>query len=398
MRKLSLIFFIFLLAGVSLALLFHGDNGYLLLSYRGWRLETSLFFAVFFLLALFWAVVTFWRLLVAGVLFPRTLAGWREKRRKKRARRSLDTGLNRLHEGRWQQAETELLRLVGEHESPHVVYLAAARAAQRLGAVDRRNRYLDKAAAQRGASEMAVLLTQAELQMEAGQDAEALASLLRLREIDAEHSHVLRLLVDLCERTRDWPHMRDILPAAARAGVLDTGRWVRLSTLAWSHALAEAGTDEESLEATWRRVPKRMRREADMVKAYAEALQRAGADDKAAKKIEKTLGSRWEPALALLYGDLSTDDRTAQLAAVEGWLKQYGDEPELMLVAGRLCLRNRLWGRARSYFESSLKGQSRPEALLELGRLFEEIEENSDASAAYRQGLEQALAPTRPPA
>ena len=73
---------------------------------------------------------------------------------------------------------------------------------------------------------------------------------------------------------------------------------------------------------------------------------------------------------------------------MEGWLKQYGEEPELLLVAGRLCLRNRLWGRARSYFEASQKNQSRPDALLELGRLFEEINEKEEARSAYRQGLE----------
>lgn len=392
MRKLSLYFFVFLMLGIGLALMFHDDNGYLLLSFRGWRLETSLFFAVFFLLAVFWLAVTLWKLLVAGVLFPGTVSRWNKSRRKKRARRSLDLGLNRLYEGRWQEAETELMRLVDQHESPHIVYLAAARAAQRQDAIERRNRYIDKAAAQKDASEMAVLLTQAELQMDAGQDAEALASLLRLRELDGEHTQVARLLVNLCERNRDWPHLREALPSASRAGVLTNDRWVELGTRAWGAALADAGGSVEALETTWRRVPKKLRGEASMIVVYAEALQKAGAEDKAAEKIEKTLKNRWEPSLALLYGDLHSSDRTAQLAAVEAWLKQYGEEPELQLVAGRLCLRNRLWGRARSYFESSLKGQSRPEALLELGRLFEEIEENGDASAAYRRGLEQALA------
>ena len=124
-------------------------------------------------------------------------------------------------------------------------------------------------------------------------------------------------------------------------------------------------------------------------------LAAAGAQDRAAGQVREVLKRDWDPALALAFGELVCEDRTAQLATVEDWLKRYGDQPELLLGAGRLCLRNRLWGRARSYFESSLRGASRPEALLELGRLFEEIDLDEEARRAYRQGLEQMLE-TRP--
>ena len=390
MRRLVLIFFAFLLLGVGLSLIFRDHNGYLLIAYGDLRLETSLFFAVTALLFTVWAVITLWQLVVAGVLLPRTAREYMLKRRARKARRSRDLGLLRLLEGRWADAETELTGLAESNESPQLNYLAAARAAQHQGAMRRRDEYLEKAASRRGSSEVAVLLTQAELQIAQGQDAEALASLSRLRELEPRHPYVLSLLVDLCERLRDWGYLKEVLPVAAKDGMLTTERWIELSVPTWDHAMADK--DREALESLWKSIPKRLRRESAMVRIYAKRLRAAKADAQAAVAIEKSLKSRWSPALTLLYGELETEDHTGQLGAVEGWLKQYGDEPELLLVAGRLCLRNRLWGRARSYFENSLSGQSRPDALLELGRLLENIEQEAEASQAYRQGLELVVA------
>lgn len=390
MRRFLLLFAIFLLLGVGLALLFREHNGYLLLAYGSWRLETSLVFALAALAAAAVLVMVVWRLLVAGVLLPSTLREWRARRRERKARQSLYRGLQRLYEGRWSEAEAELVRLAEQHEAASLNYLAAARAADRQHAVDRRDRYLEKAAARRGASELAVLLTQAELQMDRRQDAEALASLTRLREIDAEHGHVLALQAELCARLGDWPQLREVLEPLRQAGVMDAERWQELAALAWADALS-ALDDPDAVTATWRQAPKAVRRDRRVLLAYVRRLAAGGAHDRAAERVREALKRDWDPALVLAFGELRSEDRTAQLATVEGWLKRYGDQPELLLVAGRLCLRNRLWGRARSYFENSLRGANRPEALLELGRLFEEIDQDEDARQAYRQGLELLL-------
>lgn len=394
MRRFLLLFAVFLLLGVGLALLFREHNGYLLLAYGPWRLETSLVFALAALAIGLGLTIWIWRLLVAGVLLPKTLSKWRARRRERKTRQSLYRGLQRLYEGRWPEAEAELIRLAERHEAPSLNYLAAARAADRQHANDRRDRYLEKAAARRGASELAVLLTQAELQMACKQDAEALASLTRLREIDADHGHVLALLAELYERLGDWEPLRGILEPLRRAGVITDDRWRDLAATAWIDALDGAGDGPEAIVSVWRQIPRPIRRDRRVLLAFVRRLAATGAYDKAAERIRDALKRGWDPALALAFGELHSEDRTAQLATVENWLKRYGDQPELLLVAGRLCLRNRLWGRARSYFESSLRGASRPEALLELGRLFEEIEQDEDARRAYRQGLELLLEDT----
>ncbi len=388
MRRLILSFFVFLLLGIVLALVFRDQSGYVLIAFAGWQLETSLLFAGAVLLVAIWLLITLWRLLVAGALLPRTTRRWRAQRRSRKARRSLYSGLLRFAEGRWTRAESELERLAERHESPGINYLYAARAAQRQGRVADRDRYLERAAAARDVSELAVLLTQAQLQIEQGQNAEALASLARLYELQPQHPVVLQLYGEQCDRSGDYAQLRVLAPALYKHSNLAAERVDALVVEAWADALKRAGTDRKALANTWKKAPKRLRARPDMVALYAGCLRRAGAVEQAAELIRGALKRNWNASLVLIFGQLKTQDHTAQLASIENWLKQYGEEPELLLVAGRLCLRNRLWGRARSYFEASLKNQSRPDALLELGRLFEEIDQPDDARAAYRQGLE----------
>lgn len=393
MRRLLLLFFVFLTAGVGLALIFREHNGYVLIAYADWRLETSLFFFVAALVVAFWLLVVLWRLAVAGVLLPANLRALVARRRAKKAQRSLHTGLLRLYEGHWTEAEQELVRLAERNENPTINYLAAARAAQYQHALTRRDRYLERAAAG-GNAELAVLLTQAELQLEQQQDAEALASLTRLREIEPEHPHVLRLLADLCERLGDWPQLRELLNPLRKADIVSQIRWRELAVAAWGDVLDNTEGRTDALVAAWRQLPRAMRHDVSLQHKYATRLRDADGHDEAANLIKASLKSGWDPGLVLLFGELDTDNRTQQLATIEGWLKQYGEEPELLLVAGRLCLRDRLWGRARSYFENALAGASRPQALLDLGRLFEEIDQQEDARQAYRQGLEHLTADT----
>jgi len=388
MRRLLLVFCTFLLLGVVVALVFRDEQGYLLVSFAGWQIETSLLFAIAALLFVLWVAITLWRLIVGGFLLPRRLRNKLADRRQRKARRSLYDGLLRLSEGRWSKAEDELKRLAENNEAPGLNYLNAARAAQHQGHVGDRDRYLEKAASKRGVSELAVLLTQAQLQIEQGQTADAMASLSRLYQMEPHHDVVLRLYAEQSHRAGDYEQLRTLTPALYKHSNMPHERIDQLAVEAWGDELTRHNTDSVALTTAWKRVPKRLRTQPDMIRRYVKALRVARADDSAADVIRGALKQEWNASLVLIFGDLKCSDRNAQLSTVDSWLKQYGEEPELLLVAGRLCLRNRLWGRARSYFEASQKNQSRPDALLELGRLFEEINEKDEARAAYRQGLE----------
>jgi len=394
MRRLILAIFVFALLGIGLSLIFQSHQGYLLLSFNGWQIETSLLFALIALLVAIWVLTLAWRILYTLVVAPKSIRHFFSRRKARKSRRSLYTGLERMAEGRWSAAQSELDRLAESHDAPGLNYLYAARAAQFQDKVLERDRYLQQASEGKGASELAVLLTQAELQRMAGQRAEAGATLSRLHQIQPRHPLVLRMYAEQAYENGEYAQLRDLLEPLQRHAGVPHEQLERWSIAAWKHELSQH-KDVGKLTGAWRNVPKTLRSHPAVTLHYAQCLQAIGEENEAANIVRSVLKSEWDAPLVLLFGDLKCDDQTDQLSTVEGWLNKYGQKPELLLVAGRLCLRNRLWGRARSYFESSQHNQSRPDALLELGHLFEQINEKDEARQAYRQGLELRVEQSR---
>src|SRR5690606_7394532 len=67
-----------------------------------------------------------------------------------------------------------------------------------------------------------------------------------------------------------------------------------------------------------------------------------------------------------------------------------------LLAAARLCLRNELWGKARSYLETVVAIRPTPEAYQEYGRLLTRLGEDDAAAEAWRAGLSLVADPGRP--
>ena len=135
-----------LVIAVLVAVLWVRDNpGQVLLRYGDYSIETTLAFAVI-ALVLSVIVIYYCIKLVRGFLrLPGSIKDMSQSRRYAKARRQLNEGLIDLAEGRFEQAENNLMRLVDISESPLVHYLAAARAAQLQGKHDARDNYLKAA-------------------------------------------------------------------------------------------------------------------------------------------------------------------------------------------------------------------------------------------------------------
>jgi HemY protein len=117
------------------------------------------------------------------------------------------------------------------------------------------------------------------------------------------------------------------------------------------------------------------------------ALMRVGMHDKAEKDLVAALKSEWRAPLVRLFGLVAGPDPTKQLKRAENWLASHDDDPDLLLAAARLCLRNELWGKARSYLETVIALRPTPEAYQEYGRLLNQLGETDAAADAYREGL-----------
>lgn len=378
-----------LIGAVALALLAEQDPGYVLISRGDWTLETTLALLVVVLVLGFVLGYALLRLLARLWAMPRGVRGWRTRQQLKKARNATHHGLVELSEGHWREAERTLIRHAGNSELPLLNYLSAARAAQKLGAADRRDRYLQLALRSMPDANLAVELTQAELQLVSGQLEQSLATLMHLRSIAPRHGYVLQLLARLYERMGSWGDLLELLPELRKRHVLEDKELERLEFTVHRELLAIAARSgrPQALHEAWQRVPRALRQNDALVYDYARHLMCSGDTAGAEALLRGSLQRQWNERLVHLYGLVQGPDAGKQLAQAEGWLKGRERNADLLLALARLCLRAQLWGKARSYLEASLAAGPRPEAYNEMGALLEQLDEHEAATGYYRQGL-----------
>ncbi len=383
---------IFIGLSVVLVSLLNQGNGYALLGYGEWTVEGSLALFILLDLLLFLAMYLLVRTISRVWSMPERLQEWQQDRQKKRARNSLANGLMDLAAGKWKSAEQKLLKHVDSSDRPLLNYLGAARTAQAQGAQVKRDNYLQLAYASAPSEDIAVTLTQAELQLSNGQMEQALATLMHLRQLAPRHAYVLKLLKDLYLDLGSWTQLQQLLPELHKRDVIARDELRGLEQKVYVELLLQAATeqDTEAMETVWRQAPKQLRSNGEMVLIYVEYLSANGFEAKAEQLLRDAISDNWDDGMVELYGLMEGVDTARQLSAGESWLLQHQLSPVLLLALAHICLRGKLWGKARSYLEASIGAGSSAEAHQELGMLLEQMGEQELALDNYRAGLELA--------
>lgn len=359
--------------GYGLWWLISQDPGYVLLAFKGFRYQSSLWAFLALLLVtglLGWALRRALRLLLLslGVVNP-----WSRLHRGRRLRLACEQGLLDLAEGRWQPALRHLRRAAEGSAQPLPYYLGAARAAEEMSDSATAEQLLARARERQPKAELAIALTQADLQAERGDWAAAQATLQQLRDQYPAHPQLLRQLQRVLTQRADWSGLLGLLPDLIKAKALPAAQLQALQEQAWQGRLLAAGQAGGEALATvqeaWQQLHARERQNPLLLKAYAGQLQALGADEEAESVLRTALKRSYTPELVALYGQLRGRDSGKQLQLAESWLKQAPQDAQLLLCLGRLCLRNQLWGKAREYLEASLQFARQADTCIELARL-----------------------------
>ncbi|MBT8087434.1 MAG: heme biosynthesis protein HemY [Gammaproteobacteria bacterium] len=388
--KFGIIVVIALFASAFAAHFLLADPGYVVINFRGYTVEMSVPVLLGIAVLLVFAI---W-LIRKIVLAPRKLGEAAGRYRAARSGQKLTRGMIAVAEGNLARGEKMLARAAKTSDSPLFNYLQAARAAHLQGHDDRRDEWLRLAFTETPEAANAVLLTQAEFQIDRGQNEQALATLRRVDENSKDHAHALSLLGQLYFELQDWKSLADLLPRLKKNTQIGPKRLDKWAVRIHQEALNNAA-DAAEIATIWQSVTRARKKDTALLEAYYSALMRVGEHDRAEKELASAIKSNWRGPLVRLFGLVESSDTTRQLKRAEGWLKNHEDDPDLLLAAARLCLRNELWGKARSYLETVISLRPTPEAYQEYGRLLNQLGEADAAADAYREGLGMVAAEPR---
>lgn len=381
-----------LVAGTALAVFLQADPGYLLLSFRGWQLETTLASLIVAALLLGIAVVVLlWLLRLLNPL--RLLRGesWHWFGRGAPEQASLQ-GLQQLLLGRWQEAYKLLVENAERVQNPVFNYLAAAIAAQERGDALGCQFCLDRAEKKCEGQTQGIRSLRAMLERRTGHVETALSQLLALKRVAAPCPLVLRNLYELQLQVSDWEGLSELLPELEKLKVLDAAALQELGAMVWRQRIAAAARENmQELRLAWKELPKALRHDEQCLASYVEALLAHNEDAEVGTLLTQHFKQHWSDNLVGLLGFVRGGSAQHLLLLLEAQLKQRPNNPVLMLTLGRLCLREQLWGKARDYFEHAQRVTRAPalraEISAELARLLDHLGDRDESLAYYEQAM-----------
>lgn len=385
------LFFIFvvLLISVWMGVQLQHDSGYILVAFNHWRVETTFWVGVGLLIITF--VVLHLLLLLLSWLsrLPSSWKAWQLKRRALVSQTKTRQGLIEFSEGHWRRATNHLIKALPDADTPLLNYLTAARAAQEMGDHQKRDDFLRDAQHCMPEARVAVELTQAQLQLANRQWEQALATLRHLKDLSPNHPYVLKLLIELYQEVKDWKQLIALLPDLKRNKVVVGEPYEQLQHQAYLQALMDLVRtgDFVVINEFFNTMPKALLQDISFVLVYSRYLLNVDCVQ-AELRLRQCLRKEFNEQLIELYGEIQDKDTLiARLEFAESLLKKNAHSAALCLCLGQLSQMRQLWGKAKMYYEESILLRATPKAYVKLGVLLEQIGEQSEGAAAFRQGL-----------
>ncbi|MBP5996476.1 MAG: heme biosynthesis protein HemY [Azonexus sp.] len=372
---------------VAVALGARLNDGYVLLVFPPYRAEVSLNLFVLALIGLFMALYFVTRALAATFGLPQRVRQYRERRRREKAGQVFQDAVRLLFEGRFGQALKKAGEAYEAGTAKGLSALIAARAAQRLREPEKQQEWMTRAMSDDPRNEAATLMLEAEMMNESRRFDETLAALERLQGKQGRHIAALRLELRARQGVGDWDGVLKLVRQLAKRDALPVEVVREIRTQAHLGNIARRAPDQAQLATYLRALPVEERGQR-VVLAAARALVAQGSVGEAQKLIEAVLDAAsnddWQSEVVAIYGRLSGGDLSGRIAKAEAWLRHHPDDARLLDALGRMCLQQRLWGKAQSYFEASLAVEPTQQAHLELARLADQLERPEEANKHYR--------------
>ncbi|MBI4807623.1 MAG: heme biosynthesis protein HemY [Nitrosomonadales bacterium] len=372
-------------AAVAVTLLAR-NPGYVQFIYPPYKMEMSLTLFTFALLAIFVLAYLLVRMAFLTLNLPEYVRGFREERAASKGRTVMMEALKAYFEGRFAAAEKAAVRAMELGENSGLNPIVAARAAHEQREFDKRDAYLAQAEGKSVGESTMRLMAKAEFLLDQKQPQSALNSLKELSDTGM-HKHIGALGLELKaqQQARNWDAVLEVMTQLEKRNAIDKVVAVQMRQQAWLEKLATQATDLAALRALWKSIPSELKRRGKIAAVAAQAFGKLGDCQSAQHLLAESLNAQWDSELVTLFGECHSDNNIAQLEQAERWLTQHTDDAGLLLALGRLCMHQKLWGKAQSYLDASLSLKISRAAFTALGQLAEKMGKQEHALAYFQK-------------
>jgi len=384
-----------LVAGLTLAPEISDNKGYILLSFDSYTTyEMTIINATLIALAFYFLLLLAEWVLRRLLSMSAVTRGWLGQRKTKKAQKNSLLGMFALFEGRNKQAHKLLSQSAPRTESPALTYIAAAKAAHLEGLYDQRDEHLHLAAESEKGAELAVGLVSVELQLDAKQYENALATLHSLHIKFPKSKRIASFYLDIYPGLNEWKRLLKVLHEQRKSLDYSAEEFAAVELNAYQHLFTQLASDDaESLKLFWdKKVSRAMRKDLNYQKAVLDAYIATDNGIYAQELLIEKLNKQFSAPLLAYLDKVVIIDHYPLILLLEKKLKRSDQKGLINQALAKLKLKEDNPIAAIKHLEISLETEANVEDCALIAELLEQQDRPQEASAYYRQGLLLATA------
>ena len=377
-RSLLILLIVVVFAGY-LGTLIARDPGYVLVAYGDYSMQTSLW--VMLALITVFCVVAYFALRVTGIIrkAPAAYRGWRGHQQSQRATDLTVKGLRLMAEGEYQRARKFLDGGAQNNEAKAINYLAAARAADDMGDGQARESYLRLAEETDNSLGRARNVVAAELALDRGETATALA----LLEGTKSNPHIVQLKIRALKASSSWQEM---LAASKDISKSDRELGQQIEKEGANLGLADPSLEDPARHELFKGLSADLKKDPAFIACYVKGL----ADKDVVEPLLRTaLKKEMEPCLVRIYGELGQETLKIRQKTAEGWQKNHSTNPDVQYCLGRVYEQTQESGLAKECYSRSIDLGGPAEARVRLASLLADEGQLERSISLYRGLVEK---------
>lgn len=392
MRSLLWLIVLFIVAVVIVLTGTHyNGNVFIVVEQTQIRINLHLFVGLVILLVVLLYVLL--RIVMGLVHLPGQWTSWRVNHQRHQVETALNHAGLAFFEGRFQFAEREAERVLGNkqgHNSRALALMIAAHSADQIDELAKRDRYLNEIAQLPEKQQLSRYLLLARSALAKHDNVGAKNALEAASKISPNLTQVAKLRLRYEWENGNPQGVLQQVDKLSRADALSESELQSYRHWAYQQLLTRAH-DPSELKMSLKAIPAD-EREGDLCVDIVKKYLQLGMYAQALKYVKKYYPVSFNPDLLPLFSEAnqysSVKDQQKSIEIAEKWLQQRPQDPALQMLLGQLSYDQQLWGKAKSYLEASLQISNNNVARLLLAKVLE----HSGQTAAAQQQREQVLA------
>jgi HemY protein len=374
-------------AAVALATAATHNLSYVLLVYPPYRAEMSLVLFIVILLVAFALGYALIRLTSATLQLPAHVRKFRMGRAQARAHKQLEKVLGIFFEGRYAAAEKGAKHAMESGDQSALYPIIAARSAHELREYKNRDAYLSAVRGKKLGDTSMKLMAASKFMLDQRNPHAALSALREMRDSGIKNNvGALSLELKAQQQAGNWDEVLNVLDQLEKRSSIDAIVAEQLRQQVWLEKIRHQ-EDLAGLNRCLKNIPADLKRAGKIAAAAAQELIKKGDGSLAQQLLAHSLDAHWDSELAALYGDCLSGDAVAQIEQAEKWLNLHQQDTGLLLALGKLCLYQKLWGKAQNYLDASISISPSHEAYNALALLAERLGKSDEAFKYYHKAM-----------